>query len=733
MAFRVKSRYNNIIQNNNSKSRFSTKGIGKPIADRFIVETNDGSIRGTDTEADKNLSLREVNVDGSRIGKKNLIIRETLIDISKTKSKISIEEFINRSKVVETANISEFISNSKTRGNNVEIPFPNNNPKVTINNFINKVQQDTTTVILPTIPDPAQPSYIVQQTQDQAVIDAIISITATSNPTISAFLEPGQTTTTTGGQTGSGITTEEKIVAGETLPDEFSQNPFVDMAIDNLQTNNSLIWNGSAWTNGIPGILVSQLLDTTITIPTANQVLMYNGTNWINTSLPAGGTFAIEDATNVASAADPNNATHYLGWNNTLKQWVNRKIDASELSGAVGGGGANAIDDLTDVALGIPTTGQVLKFNGSFWVNSSLGNIGDLLDVIVTAPAVDQILLYNGANWVNTNFKELICVSDLCDVTVSTPTTGQVIQYNGSEWTNSTLPSIGTVSSWYIIDTKTAGTYAGIATINTWTIRELNSVAVNSGTDVVLAANQITILPGNYNIDINVPFFRTNNTKIRLYNITDNVTIASSTNIQAINGATAHISTNVNIGSTKVLEIQYYATNSVDNSDLGVPMGIENEIYSSIRISKLVSSILTWIFTDTKTVGNVGGTAIANSWQTREYNTVNLSAGPQINIFSNTFTIDPGSYHVDITASFYKTSETKLRFRNITDGITVASSPNVFGYEDATVNFNFNFDVVATKNYRIQYYVKNSHPNISLGVPSGVETEVYTILRFTKV
>ena len=61
---------------------------------------------------------------------------------------------------------------------------------------------------------------------------------------------------------------------------------------------------------------------------------------------------------------------------------------------------------------------------------------------------------------------------------MSTPTTGQVIQYNGSEWTDSS--SIGTVSSWYIIDTKTAGTYAGIATINTWTIRELNSVAVNS-------------------------------------------------------------------------------------------------------------------------------------------------------------------------------------------------------------------------------------------------------------
>lgn len=36
-----------------------------------------------------------------------------------------------------------------------------------------------------------------------------------------------------------------------------------------------------------------------------------------------------------------------------------------------GGGGASVLDDLTDVTISSPTSGQVLKYNGSAWVNSS--------------------------------------------------------------------------------------------------------------------------------------------------------------------------------------------------------------------------------------------------------------------------------------------------------------------------------------------------------------------------
>lgn len=36
-----------------------------------------------------------------------------------------------------------------------------------------------------------------------------------------------------------------------------------------------------------------------------------------------------------------------------------------------GGGGASALNDLTDVTISSPTLGQVLKYNGTFWVNDT--------------------------------------------------------------------------------------------------------------------------------------------------------------------------------------------------------------------------------------------------------------------------------------------------------------------------------------------------------------------------
>lgn len=42
-----------------------------------------------------------------------------------------------------------------------------------------------------------------------------------------------------------------------------------------------------------------------------------------------------------------------------------------DLEWGTGGGGASALDDLTDVTLTAPSTGQVLKYNGSAWINDT--------------------------------------------------------------------------------------------------------------------------------------------------------------------------------------------------------------------------------------------------------------------------------------------------------------------------------------------------------------------------
>ena len=70
------------------------------------------------------------------------------------------------------------------------------------------------------------------------------------------------------------------------------------------------------------------------------------------------------------------------------------------------GGGASILDDLTDVVLSGVTTGQVLKFNGTNWVNAAdntgttITSLDDIGDVDLTGVASGLILGYNGTNWV---------------------------------------------------------------------------------------------------------------------------------------------------------------------------------------------------------------------------------------------------------------------------------------------------------------------------------------------
>lgn len=76
-----------------------------------------------------------------------------------------------------------------------------------------------------------------------------------------------------------------------------------------------------------------------------------------------------------------------------------------------GGGGASALNDLSDVKISSVSDGQVLKYDNatSKWVNAngSGGNISDLDDVSIASILANQILRYNSTSnkWENQNLK----------------------------------------------------------------------------------------------------------------------------------------------------------------------------------------------------------------------------------------------------------------------------------------------------------------------------------------
>jgi|688.fasta_scaffold06868_12 hypothetical protein len=65
------------------------------------------------------------------------------------------------------------------------------------------------------------------------------------------------------------------------------------------------------------------------------------------------------------------------------------------------------INSLSDVVINSATNGQVLKFDGTNWINGTDNtgagstNLDGLTDVVITSATTGQILKYNGTNWIN--------------------------------------------------------------------------------------------------------------------------------------------------------------------------------------------------------------------------------------------------------------------------------------------------------------------------------------------
>lgn len=107
-----------------------------------------------------------------------------------------------------------------------------------------------------------------------------------------------------------------------------------------------------------------------------------------------------------------------------------------------------------------PTNGQVLKFNGTNWVNGTDNTSSGSGGSTVSLPSGDITLsttaqTYITADSVTRKIKlPATCpwtvgsttLSGLTDTTISSPSNGQYLKYNGSKWINSAGPSIAT--SW---------------------------------------------------------------------------------------------------------------------------------------------------------------------------------------------------------------------------------------------------------------------------------------------
>lgn len=132
------------------------------------------------------------------------------------------------------------------------------------------------------------------------------------------------------------------------------------------------LYIGTADGTGAPVTLVNtgapvydelgMLLDVSLATPQENEVLMYNGTEWVNNDVLL--STNVGDVT-VTTPADGQALVYQTG------VWVNQAVanTVNGLSGAV----VLDVDSLDDVVLTGLTAGQVLTYDGSNWVNQNAG------------------------------------------------------------------------------------------------------------------------------------------------------------------------------------------------------------------------------------------------------------------------------------------------------------------------------------------------------------------------
>lgn len=262
-----------------------------------------------------------------------------------------------------------------------------------------------------------------------------------------------------------------------------------DVTITTPSTNQVLQYNGTKWVNATSGGAVtsvfgrtgavvaasgdynlSQLGDCTITSPVINNYLRYNGTKWIN-SPGINILWDLEIAASLSSVTAVWGGFHYYSNVTTINIPVNNTP------------GASMYLTLYTSAISFPSGVNVIygTFTSAGPQTVTVANYC-VIELKVqsnsSTPYINFTILGGSctASWQTKTITTIPAVSTLSDTVITSPSTNQVLQWNGSSWVNATFTVTAPVTSVF------GRTGAVVAASGDYTLAQLGTVSIGSPT-----------------------------------------------------------------------------------------------------------------------------------------------------------------------------------------------------------------------------------------------------------
>lgn len=140
-----------------------------------------------------------------------------------------------------------------------------------------------------------------------------------------------------------------------------------------------------------------------------------------------------------------------------------------------------------------------------------------------------------------------------------------------------------------IADFKPSGVNGGTFTSGQWVTRDLNQI-ITASSNIALHENYFSLQPGTYDIAVFAPAFMCGNHKIRLQNITDDLTesygvAAYSSPTSATSVSNSFLEMTLVVNEPKDYAVQHRCSDTRLDDGLGLATGFEEvEVYTSVKI-----------------------------------------------------------------------------------------------------------------------------------------------------